>query len=80
DGSWAEPGHLVAGLDRDGARALGRAFGQVAVFEWSQAAGVLAVVACDGARVVGRPARVAPVQATGAGAGPPGEGAGPSGC
>jgi hypothetical protein len=47
DGSHAEEGVLVAGLDDDGARALGAAWGQDAVFRWSRSA--WSVLACDDA-------------------------------
>jgi hypothetical protein len=45
DGSHAEEGALVAGLDDDEARALGAAWGQDAVFRWTRAAWT--VLACD---------------------------------
>jgi len=47
DGSHAEAGVLVAGLDDDAARALGAAWGQDAVFRWSATAWT--VLACDDA-------------------------------
>ncbi|GLZ45841.1 hypothetical protein Acsp06_20260 [Actinomycetospora sp. NBRC 106375] len=45
DGSHAEEGALVVGLDDDDARALGAAWGQDAVFRWSPTAWT--VLACD---------------------------------
>lgn len=45
DGSHAEQGALVEGLDDDAARALGAAWGQDAVFRWSATAWT--VLACD---------------------------------
>lgn len=47
DGSHAEEGALVTGLDDDAARALGVAWGQDAVFRWSRTAWT--VLACDDA-------------------------------
>jgi len=47
DGSHAERGALVVGLDDDAARALGAAWGQDAVFRWSRTAWT--VLACDDA-------------------------------
>jgi hypothetical protein len=57
DGSHAEAGALVVGLDDDAARALGAAWGQDAVFRWSRAAWT--VVACDDAEAVDLGWRVA---------------------
>ncbi len=50
DGTWPEEGLLVAGLSREAACELGRAFGQHAVFELDDEA--VRVVACEDARVV----------------------------
>ncbi|GAA4885076.1 DUF3293 domain-containing protein [Actinomycetospora straminea] len=47
DGSHAEEGALVTGLDDETARALGAAWGQDAVFRWSRTAWT--VLACDNA-------------------------------
>ena len=58
DGSWAEPSLMLHGVTRGEACRIGRRFGQLAVFEWSPASGVLAVVACDGSRAVGRRAEL----------------------
>ncbi|WP_433784454.1 DUF3293 domain-containing protein [Actinomycetospora sp. CA-101289] len=57
DGSHAEAGALVVGLDDDGARALGAAWGQDAVFRWSRSA--WSVLACDDAEPVDLGWRVA---------------------
>jgi hypothetical protein len=57
DGSHAETGALVVGLDDDAARALGAAWGQDAVFRWSRAA--WSVLACDDAEPVDLGWRVA---------------------
>lgn len=57
DGSHAEAGALVVGLDDDAARALGAAWGQDAVFRWSRAA--WSVLACDDAEPVDLGWRVA---------------------
>ncbi|MFC5136958.1 DUF3293 domain-containing protein [Actinomycetospora rhizophila] len=46
DGSHAEEGALVVGLDDTAACALGAAWGQDAVFRWSSSAWT--VLACDG--------------------------------
>jgi hypothetical protein len=45
DDSWAEPGVAIAGLDRDAACALGERFGQLAVYELTDA--VVRVVRCS---------------------------------
>ena len=45
DGSHAEDGALVLGLDDDAARALGVAWGQDAIFRWSRDA--WSILACD---------------------------------
>ncbi|MHC1558130.1 DUF3293 domain-containing protein [Actinomycetospora sp. C-140] len=45
DGSHAEEGALVVGLDDEAARAFGAAWGQDAVFRWSATAWT--VLACD---------------------------------
>ncbi|HSK58866.1 MAG TPA: DUF3293 domain-containing protein [Actinomycetospora sp.] len=50
DGSHAEAGAMVLGLDDEGARALGATWGQDAVFRWSHAA--WSVLACDDAEPV----------------------------
>jgi len=50
DGSHAEVGALVVGLDDAAARALGAAWGQDAVFRWSPTAWT--VLACDDAAAV----------------------------
>lgn len=57
DGSHAEVGALVVGLDDDAARALGAAWGQDAVFRWSREAWT--VLACDDAAPVDLGWRVA---------------------
>jgi hypothetical protein len=57
DGSHAEAGALVVGLDDAAARALGAAWGQDAVFRWSRAA--WSVLACDDAEPVDLGWRVA---------------------
>jgi hypothetical protein len=44
DGSWSEPGVAVANLDRDAACALGERYGQLAVYELTDA--VVRVVRC----------------------------------
>jgi hypothetical protein len=57
DGSHAEAGALVVGLDDDAARALGTVWGQDAVFRWSREAWT--VLACDDAAPVDLGWRVA---------------------
>jgi hypothetical protein len=44
DNSWSEPGVAVAGLDRDAACTLGQRYGQLAVYELTDA--VVRVVRC----------------------------------
>ncbi|HVX17007.1 MAG TPA: DUF3293 domain-containing protein [Acidimicrobiales bacterium] len=48
DSDWYEDSIAVVGLSRDEACALGRQFGQVAIFELVDAPDGLLVVACDG--------------------------------
>jgi len=50
DGAWLEPGVAILGLSRHQARVLGRAYGQLAVYELD--ATIRRVVACDGDHVV----------------------------
>lgn len=45
DGSWSEPGYAVVGITRDDAVALGRRYGQLAIYEIIE--GHLLVVPCD---------------------------------
>ena len=52
DGSWREEGFLVAGIGRDAVLALGRRFGQHAVYELTD--DELLVVTCDDGTVVAR--------------------------
>jgi hypothetical protein len=55
DASWSEPGVAVAGLDRAGACAYGRRYGQLAVYELT--AEEMHVVRCDDAMIVRSGAR-----------------------
>jgi hypothetical protein len=50
DGSMAEPGLAVVGLELDEAVALGRRFGQVAIYRWTTDA--LAIIGVDDRRTV----------------------------
>jgi hypothetical protein len=50
DGAWLEPGVAIIGLSRDQARALGRAYGQLAVYELDGT--IRRVIACDSDHVV----------------------------
>jgi hypothetical protein len=50
DASWSEPGVAVAGIDRAGGCALGRRYGQLAVFELT--ADEVRVVRCADEQVV----------------------------
>lgn len=52
EGTWAEDGHAVAGLDRPAAAELGRRYGQHAVYELTEAE--VLVVECERGAVVGR--------------------------
>ena len=53
DGTWSEASVAVTGIDRQAALALGRAFGQLAVFEVAD--GILRVHACFEDRTAERP-------------------------
>jgi Protein of unknown function (DUF3293) len=53
DGTMAEPGFAVHGLDDTAARALGRRFGQLAIYRWSFDALAIVDVATGDERTLG---------------------------